>query len=375
MLSLEDEDDQWWQTPNGHSKVKIEIVSKYFESWAAIIGRRSEKMHYIDLYAGRGAYADGHASTPINILNFAVQDSECRSKLQAMLNDKSEKSAAILRQNIAAIPNIQSLTFAPRVYSTPIDKDFTTRAEQVENLGSSFIFVDPFGGKGVSLALLKALLKHEKTDGFLFFNYNRTNMWLQNPLVEHIVRGLFGDVRYESLRAHVEGLDETAVDERERVMIDAFQNALLEEISARSVPFKLVTQDEKKIYYLFGISKNRTAFKIMKDVMGKQSTAHSQGVPTFEWNPIEHDDKRLFFEMMEKPLDELVGRLPVELAGCSLTPEEMIWEHGQRNRYTHKNYFDACVLLFERNQVDASQLGQKKQLTQKSTVIFPKVPR
>lgn len=370
-VSSEDEDDKWWETPNEHSKVKIRIVSKYFEAWAKIIGPRSDRMHYIDPYAGRGAYADGYPSTPVNILTFATKNEDCRAKLVSFINDGSKKSALILRDNINKIENIDALANAPRIYNRPIDSQSAARAKQFQNLDSSYVFVDPYGGKGVSLEFLEALLKHPKTDGFLFFNYNRNNMWIGNQNVEHLMRGLFGDQRFDTLKQQ---LDNALPGEREKTIIETFQDALLQEISARSVPFKFVTDDDK-IYYLFGISKNRTAFRIMKDVIGEESSAKPQGVPEFEWNPSKHENRKLLYEHLKKPVEDLVQHLPIDLAGKSFTPEEMVWEHGGRNHFLCKNYQEACISLWKDAKVDVDNLGKSGKLTQKTKVIFPAVPR
>jgi hypothetical protein len=113
----------------------------------------------------------------------------------------------------------------------------------------------------------------------------------------------------------------------------------------------------------------------MKDVMGKESTAAPQGVPAFEWNPVEHQEKSLLYQFLQTPLTDLINQLPSDLAGKSLTPEEMLWVHGRRNNYTCANYRDACIQLVETGQIDATNLGKTGKVTFESRLKFPKVPR
>ena len=71
------------------SLVKATIVSKYFDVWANVIiatqkrypDRSSNKIAYIDLFAGPGRYFDGSQSTPLKILENAIQNPDIRERL------------------------------------------------------------------------------------------------------------------------------------------------------------------------------------------------------------------------------------------------------------------------------------------------------
>ena len=61
------------------SAVKTAIVSKYFWSWAKVIMPQAQKtgekkIAYLDLFAGPGRYRDGAKSTPLLILEKAIED-------------------------------------------------------------------------------------------------------------------------------------------------------------------------------------------------------------------------------------------------------------------------------------------------------------
>ena len=59
------------------SEVKARIVQKYFYAWANVImptaKRSGNRIAYIDLYAGPGRYKDGSASTPLLVLQHAIE--------------------------------------------------------------------------------------------------------------------------------------------------------------------------------------------------------------------------------------------------------------------------------------------------------------
>jgi three-Cys-motif partner protein len=75
--------DEFFIEGADHSKVKTGIATKYFFTWAAIIGRktRANRIAYVDLYAGPGRFIDGTKSTSLLILEHAIGDPHMRDML------------------------------------------------------------------------------------------------------------------------------------------------------------------------------------------------------------------------------------------------------------------------------------------------------
>lgn len=68
-------DNSFFEEQKEQSLVKSTIVGKYFDVWANVIistqkrdTQRSQKIAYIDLFAGPGRFKDGTQSTPLRIL-------------------------------------------------------------------------------------------------------------------------------------------------------------------------------------------------------------------------------------------------------------------------------------------------------------------
>ncbi|VVB64054.1 Uncharacterised protein [uncultured archaeon] len=53
--------------------------------------RKDNKIAYIDLFAGRGYYEDGTKSTPLLVLEKAIQDPDLREMLITVFNDKDNE--------------------------------------------------------------------------------------------------------------------------------------------------------------------------------------------------------------------------------------------------------------------------------------------
>jgi len=158
------------------SIVKAAIVSKYFDAWARVIiphaKRYGRNINYIDLFAGRGYYKDGTKSTPLIILEKAIQNSDLRELLISIFIDKDPENVELLTAAIKSLPEIETLRHEPIISNEEVGKSLVKKLENI-NFNPTLFFVDPYGYKGLSLSLLKAILKDWGCDGIFFFNYNR----------------------------------------------------------------------------------------------------------------------------------------------------------------------------------------------------------
>ncbi len=91
-------DNNFFDVSKEQSRVKAAIVTKYFEVWANVMigtqdqygGRYGKRILYLDLFAGPGRYADGTTSTPLLILEIAINHPKLRERLSVIFNDRDE---------------------------------------------------------------------------------------------------------------------------------------------------------------------------------------------------------------------------------------------------------------------------------------------
>lgn len=113
--------EEFFNTPSDPSKVKFEIVRKYFWAWAKIIAPRARgNIAYIDLFSGKGVYNDGSKATPLLILEGALRDSLIRTKLITVFNDVTPENIETLQSAIDALPNISQLKNKPIILNRPL---------------------------------------------------------------------------------------------------------------------------------------------------------------------------------------------------------------------------------------------------------------
>ena len=83
--------ERFFEERQDQSEAKARIISKYFSAWARVImpsaQRNGGKIAYIDLYAGPGRYKDGAASTPLLVLQTAINHPQMAQMLVSYFND------------------------------------------------------------------------------------------------------------------------------------------------------------------------------------------------------------------------------------------------------------------------------------------------
>ena len=219
------------------SRVKAAIVTKYFFAWAKVITptakRMGKRILYIDLFAGPGRYKDGTKSTPLLILEQAIADSDMREMLVTYFNDAAAENSSSLTYAIEQIPGIAKLRHRPRIANELIGEEIVKELQNT-TLAPTLFFVDPWGYKGLSLDLIGSVLKDWGCDCIFFFNYNRINMGLQNPMVEEHMNALFGKVRADTLREQLDGM---RPEDRELVIVEELACALKENGGQFVLPF------------------------------------------------------------------------------------------------------------------------------------------
>jgi three-Cys-motif partner protein len=329
--------EEFFDETRDQSLVKSIIVSKYFYAWANVMipqaKKWSNKIAYIDLFAGTGVYKDGTKSTPILILEKAIQNDNMREMLITVFNDKDPEKVQTLNEAINALPNINTLKYQPAVENEEVGEKITKMLEDL-NLVPTLFFVDPWGYKGLSLRLIGATIKNWGCDCVFFFNYNRINAGLNNRIVEYHINSLFGEERAKILREKLEKLNPL---EREAAIIEEMMKASKEIGGDFVLPFCFKNdKGTRTSHHLIFVSKHPKGYEIMKEIMAKESNESYQDVPSFMYCPATRRQAMLF--EFSRTIDELGEMLMIDFAGRSLTMKQIYDEHNIGKPFIFKNY-------------------------------------
>jgi len=366
--------DEFFVEGADHSKVKTTIATKYFFPWATIIGRktRSDKIGYVDLYAGPGRFMDGTKSTPLLILEQAIADLRMRDILVTYFNDGKPAHADSLEASINALPGIETLKYKPKIDKNKVGPG-TVSAFDIP-LIPTFAFIDPYGYKGLSLGLVNAVIKDWGCECLFFFNYNRINPGINNPVVAKHMEALFGVERLAALRVAIEGRSPA---EREVLVMAALTEALKALGGKYAVPFRFRMEDaDRTSHYLIFVSKNFLGYEIMRGVMAKASSYAVRGVASFEYNTTPP-----LFIADGRSIEALAESLTMDLAGTMMTVRQVFERHSPDKLYVMPNYREALLRLEAVDGVtmvpgapDRRPYKGKPSLPEDVLVRFPRLP-
>lgn len=343
------------------SLIKARIVEKYFWAWAKVIiskvkGSSSvQKIAYVDLFAGAGRYKDGSKSTPVKVLETAIADKDMRNMLVSIFNDADVENVNSLQQAIDSIPGIENLKYRPQISKYEVGEDIV-KIFQSMKLVPTLFFVDPWGYKGLSLQLVNSVVKDWGCDCIFFFNYNRINMGLNNDAVKEHINALFGQVGADQLRERLKTL---TPQERELTVVEYICEALKEMGGKYVLPFRFRHEmGNRTSHHLIFVSKAPKGYGIMKEIMAKESSEQTQGVPSFEYNPATLQQPLLF--ELTRPLDQLESMLLDNFSGKTMTMAEIYDQHHLGKPYIKKNYKTALSNLESQGKVTVHSPEDKK---------------
>jgi three-Cys-motif partner protein len=337
------------------SQIKAKIVSEYFFVWAKVITQvqRSDRIAYIDLFAGPGRYKDGTMSTPLLVLQRAIRDSIVAQSLITLFNDLDSNATRSLENAIKNLPGIDKLKYPPRVMNQEIGTEIVKRFEEMRLVPTLF-FVDPWGYKGLSLRLVNAVVKDWACECVFFFNYNRINPGLGNEAVREHMDALFGD-QAEELRKQLDGLDPTA---RELTIVERLSTVLDPDDNRYVLPFRFRRTGGRTSHHLIFVTKHFRGYDIMKKIMAKESSKTEQGVASFEYNPADERFPTLF--ELNRPLDQLGAMLLREYGGRTIRFMDLYQAHSRGRQYIDKNYKAVLTQLENEGKVSAIKPGGAK---------------
>jgi three-Cys-motif partner protein len=354
--------DNFFDDQREQSAVKSTIVSKYFWAWAKVItsvqnryNKQDPRIAYIDLFAGPGRYEDSTKSTPLLVLEKAINDPIINERLVTFFNDRNPNNAQSLKTFVAELPGIGNLKHQPIVENIEIGSAIAKQLKSMK-LVPTLLFVDPWGYKGLSLNLIDSVLKNWGCDCIFFFNYNRINAGLNNEKVREHMDALFGEQRANELRIK---LIHMSPRERELTIVEELSQAFRNLAYPFVLPFRFRNDEGTRTsHHLIYVSKEFLGYNIMKGIMAGVSSSAAQGVASFEYNPA---DKRmpLLFEL-NRPIDDLAGMLLSEFAGKTLRFCEVYETHSVNKPYTERNYKDVLLQLEAENRITAFPQASKR---------------
>ena len=345
------ENEKFYEKQTEQSSVKEKIVSSYFTAWLRVLKKWGTPLGYYDLFCGPGRYVDQKETAPLFIVKEVLNDSTLAPRMHLYFNDENPQNVHLLQRNIEQIDRTGILT--PRIkyeYNT-VKQGFECKLNIPDSM-PVLSFVDPFGYKGLTLSLLDYLVSNQGSDCIFFFNYNRVNMAINNPIFDEHLIALFGNERITSLKERINGLMPA---QREPVVLDALIEALTASNSNYVLPFKFYSKEMLRTsHFIIFITKHKAGCKIMKSIMYTNSAKDSDGVATFSF-----EDSHNFIQGLEQlsfftqPLQSLMNELMKANSSRTIKVRELCDQEdtNMRSHFVGANVKEALRRLEEEQKI------------------------
>ncbi|WP_265823544.1 three-Cys-motif partner protein TcmP [Geovibrio ferrireducens] len=350
----------FFEEQSANSRLKTKLVTEYFKTWVSIMTMNARnkgltRLHYVDLYAGKGVYKDGTPSTPIQILDILLNDNNINQFINLTFNEGNPKFYNDLKENIERHPVYEKLKSRIQVYNKEVDSNFLETFKFSNE--PKFLFLDPFGYKGIDVRTVGRALKDFGSDGIIFFNYNRINRDIANKNVSPLINSIFGSEKAEEIRCEMQ---QCTVESREQYVVDSFAESLQQQGLKYLVRFRFMRADKNSpSHYLIFASKHEKGYEEIKEVIVK-NTCDEDGFGHFEFNPKLGSCGVSIYERLTESNEQLADELLDRFKGRTISVKKIYQEHHVGTNFVLKNYRKILRMLELNGKVKVSDINVLK---------------
>lgn len=312
MVRYKDNESEKWILKD-HTKIKHEILGKYLIPWARILSKYNKRLVIVDGFAGRGEYYNEKGEriingSPIILMNLnnqsVIEELVCIcieknvdnfSNLCKIIKERKANFSKVIEgskyENIQIFESPPTSNLFEQMKSQTIyrhgfqkvinqfTKIFLINDEfgniipkAIENFlleketnkhrpAPGFYFIDPFGFHGISLKLIKDIMRLQKSEVLLTLMSRDINRFNELEQEEQALITLFGNTNWknEIQRQGLQG-QESFVD----YYRDCLKNCGIKYV----IKFKIGETDRRQsLYYLMHASNSFKAVELMKETM------------------------------------------------------------------------------------------------------------
>ena len=188
-----------------HTAKKHEILRRYFEAWLPIMSSWSDRVVYIDGFAGPGKYSIGEDGSPVVVLKAARDHTNpMKSELVCVFVEDDKERCDHLTKVLGELTRSLPSRIKWEVVHGRFDDHLASALDLIEaqkkNLAPAFVFIDPFGFSHTPFKTVKRLLGNRRCEVLVNFMYEEVNRFIS--LEEHAANfdELFGTTEWRDVR-------------------------------------------------------------------------------------------------------------------------------------------------------------------------------
>jgi three-Cys-motif partner protein len=193
-----------WEAP-AHTLAKIEILRSYLQAWFAIMGSsfRGRDLWYIDGFAGPGEYTNSQEGSPIAAMkaaNAALTETPRWSagNIRCVFMEEDPQRFAHLESRLGQLTLDRRLKYEafPDTFAGGLSQLRTRPDNPFSPPAPLFVFLDPFGAKGLSFPIIADLLSRRSCEVLLHLDSDGiTRIYRARAAANYVERldEVFGD--------------------------------------------------------------------------------------------------------------------------------------------------------------------------------------
>jgi three-Cys-motif partner protein len=340
---LGDDDPEKWHYTE-HARVKHEIQRRYLGAWLAILGHSTSPLVLFDGFAGRGRYTGGEPGSPLLFWQRAVEAVEVERPKEVEIG-----CVELNGNNFTELTSVIAELSHPRV-SIEARKGYF--AEEVRRKADElrarswvppvFWTADPFGFRGVPLAVIRNLMETERWEVMITFMVRDMRRFLAQDNFQAPLDEFFGGDAWRDCLRLGPGED------REQKLLLTYSQVVRESVAEFATPFRVFEDDRTQtLYYLIHLTNSPLGMRKMKEAMVKQSEDM-----TF-WPVTHRDPDQIELDVKEaEPYPSLQAHLEETYTDRTLSFVDLMNKDYPESLWVEGNYRKAILALEKLGRVE-----------------------
>ncbi len=296
-----------------HTLAKIDIVREYLKAWLPKLATAYDEVVYFDGFSGPGKYLGGEEGSPIIALRTTLEHKSLKNfkSIRFIFVEKDPCRLAQLESTVKefSLPDNVYVQFYEGEFAEAFSRVLAHMKGQGRRTTPTFLFIDPFGIKGIKLSDLKTFMQNDTCEFFMNYNIESIQRFCEQENLSKHLTLLYGSDSWQDC------LSIKDLRERSLCLHEIFE-AELSKFAKYVWRFSMYDSRNKLTYFLFFGTNSIVGLEVMKAAMWKVAPtgsfsfrARDKGqVNLFEKNPdIETLAQEIFIEFKEQQpsIDEI----------------------------------------------------------------------
>lgn len=253
-----------------HTAAKHSILRRYLQGYYPKMASTQNRIVFVDGFAGPGVYAGGEDGSPVIAIESLITHRHfpkmSGSEFIFLFIEADRARCEMLRRTVAGRQPHPSVKVSVRCGTFEEHMDRVLNSLGEKQMAPAFVMVDPFGVKGLPLALLRRLAEFPKTELLVSLMYEPISRFLEQPAFESPLDALFGTREWRSAAR-------LAPPDKRKFLSDLYANQL-RSIGMEYVRlFEMRDAGNRTEYFLAFATHHTEGLRVMKDAMWKVDQA------------------------------------------------------------------------------------------------------